>query len=371
MSTERKPSYRLKLLLLFFAAVLLAALIVVFLIWGLPALSEAKQPKPVLKGKDCSLSNEAFAFYYWNEYMYCLNSGEQTPFDPDTPLSQQAYDDTLSWEDYLIRQALSSAEQTLAFVRAAQLAGFSLPEEYQSSLDSQLEGCLQQAEYAQMTPDAYFESLYGAGATQEGFQEYLTNSYLATTYTDELYDSFCFTSEQLDEFYAQNQTLFEGSDTILDDVHPCSLRCIFLVPSGEGESLMQETKDSAEMLFTEWKKDPTEEAFKKLADVYNQDTAADADGLYRDVCPGQAEQCIDDWCFAPERKAGDCTLLELENGYVLLFYSAQAPLSRRQLACDAELRYEAYRSAVTQLVEDCSFILFPERVVLHDPSGLK
>lgn len=77
MKTEKKPfSPWKRLILLLLAALVLAGAVVFFLCRGLPVLQKkrAKLLDTVLEGAEVQLKNSEFAFYYWNEYMYCLGS---------------------------------------------------------------------------------------------------------------------------------------------------------------------------------------------------------------------------------------------------------------------------------------------------------
>lgn len=359
-----------RLILLLCVFPVLAAILVAAFVWVLPGIKNAKQkagPVIVLAGDNCSLTNEDFAFYYWSEYLYYLNQVDTPPFDTTRPLSEQAYDDSLSWQDYLIRQAMLTAEQTLAYSEAAEAEGFALPEEYQAQMDSQIQTHSEQAARLGTDLGTYLETRYGKGATEDAFRTYLYRTCLATAYTDHLYNSFTFTPAQVDDYLAQNHSQYEQLDGFGDTTATCSLRCIFLrFKPGVSE---QQLKDQAEMFYTEWQKNPTEETFAKLAAVYNEDEGG-VNGLYSAVYPGLMEPVVDKWCFSGIRSSGDCVLLPTENGYALVYYVAFNLLNRQQLLCEPDLRYETFRSTTTQLIDDCNFLFYPERVVLNPPSGL-
>lgn len=372
MSNETKnASGKRRLIVLLILFVILAAILVTCIVWVFPRMTKKPQSDPgptvVLTCDSCSLTNESFAFYYWSEYLYYLNQTEATPFDTAKPLSEQAYDETMSWQDYLIRQALLSAEQTIAFSDAAENEGFALPEDYQAQLDAQIDTYLQQAARAGTDLKTYLETRYGKGARESEFRDYLRRTYLATAYTDHLYESFVITPEQADAYLAQNRSDYETLDGFGDTTRPCALRCLFL--NRKSDVSDQQLLDQAQMLYTEWEKDPTEETFAKLAAVYNEDDGG-ADGLYSAVYPGQMETVVDAWCFSPVRVPGDGELLPAENGYVLVYYIGLNALNREQLLCEEDLRYELFRNATAQCIDECHFLFYPELVSLKQPSGL-
>ncbi|MCQ2418994.1 MAG: hypothetical protein MJ085_04330 [Clostridia bacterium] len=356
------------LILLLSLFLILAVILIVVIVRILPGMKKPQKkagPAVVLTSNNCSLTNEAFAFYYWGEYLYYLNQVDHPPFDTSRPLSEQPYDDSLSWQDYLIRQAMLTAEQTIAFSEAAEAEGFTLPEEYQAQMDEQIQAHCEQASQVGLELGAYLESRYGKGATEDFFRDYLYRTSLATAYTDHLYNSFVFTPTQADAYLEKNRSQYENLDGYGDTSGTCSLRCIFLrLKPGVSE---QQLKDQAEMFYTEWQKDPTEEAFAKLAAVYNEDDGC-TDGLYSAVYPGLLEPAVDSWCFSKLRKPGDCVLLPTDDGYVLVYYVTFNMLNRQQLLCEPDLRYETFRSTTTQLIDNCNFLFYPELVELNQPS---
>lgn len=372
MSNETKnASGKRRLIILLILFVILAAVLVTCIVWVLPRVTKKPQadlgPTVVLTCDSCSLTNESFAFYYWSEYLYYLSNTETTPFDTTKPLSEQAYDDTLTWQDYLIRQALLSAEQTIAFSEAAKAEGFALPEEYQTQLDEQLNNDLQLAAKAGTDLKTYLETRYGKGARESEFRDYLSRTYLATAYTDHLYESIVITPEQADTYLAQNRSDYEALEGFGDTSRSCALRCLFLDQKSDVSD--QQLLDQVQMLYTEWEKNPTEETFAKLAAVYNEDEGG-VDGLYSAVYPGQMEAVVDAWCFSPLRAPGDCELLPAENGYVLVYYITFNALNCEQMLCEDDLRYELYRNVTAQCIDECHFLFYPELVSLKQPSGL-
>ena len=96
------------------------------------------------------LTNEELSFYYWGEYYYFLQSYGMA-FDPSLPLSEQAYDDDETWEDYFEDSAMASIQQTCALKLEAEAAGFQMPEEYQTQYDDTISYLAENAQYAGFT----------------------------------------------------------------------------------------------------------------------------------------------------------------------------------------------------------------------------
>jgi hypothetical protein len=76
---------------------------------------------------------------------------------------------------------------------------------------------------------------------------------------------------------------------------------------------------SAELLILEWKKaGKTEEAMIKLMDEHGADQGG---GQLYIIDPGDFIEEIDAWCFDPNRKPGDCAVIENSYGYSVCYIS--------------------------------------------------
>lgn len=377
---EEATLRRMKAVCIALAVLILAAVgIIVWLLVGRGAQEDASAAAPVydpdavvLSADGYSMTNLQFSYYFWSEYVYTLSGSTSAPFDTSVALDEQWYDSTTTWEDYLIEQAMNTAKQTAALSAAAEAAGFTLPEDYQNSLDEQLSAYRQRAEdggYSDV--DAFLVSLYGEGATEQTFSQYLQDSFVASAYSDMLYAEPSFTDQEISDYYDRYADEYAQELGIeKDDSCPCDLRCIFLTPETDDEAGWAAVKEQADTIYAQWQADPTEEAFAALAEEYNQDTLAEEGGLYASVTQGQAEDVIDQWCFDPARTAGDTTLLEIASGYVLIYYSARGDTPSWKLSAEADLRYEAYQSTITGLVDDFGFTVHTDAIVLVTPSAL-
>jgi hypothetical protein len=195
--------------------------------------------------------------------------------------------------------------------------------------------------------------------------------FLASAYSDWLYAEPTFTQQQLSDYYDLYADEYEQDYGVAkDDSRPCDLRCIFLVPETDDEEGWADAEEQAQALQAQWQADATEEHFAALADEYNQDTQADEGGLYASVQSGQAETVIDDWCFDASRVVGDETLLQIDSGYVLIYYAAQGDTPCWQLSAEADLRYETYYSTIRSLVDAQNFAVDRAVIVLPTPSGI-
>ena len=88
-----------------------------------------------------------------------------------------------TWADDFITAALSAAQHNYALADAAKAAGFELSEEQIKSLDTDLATmALYATLYGYGDTDAYLRAMYGKGASEESFREYMMTQTLATAY---------------------------------------------------------------------------------------------------------------------------------------------------------------------------------------------
>lgn len=84
----------------------------------------------------------------------------------------------------------------------------------------------------------------------------------------------------------------------------------------------KEAYEKAELILREYLNgDRTEERFGELANANSTDTGSnEAGGLYEEVAPGAMLETFDDWCFDPDRKAGDVGIVETVYGYHIMYF---------------------------------------------------
>lgn len=114
--------------------------------------------------------------------------------------------------------------------------------------------------------------------------------------------------------------------------------------------LQSDAKANAEETLQAWKADgSSEDMFAKLADEKSDDAAEG--GLYQQVYHNQMVQGFNDWCFATERKAGDCEIVESTYGYHIIYFVGQ-DLPYWQVRVTNALRNTDYNNWLTSLQQE-------------------
>ena len=187
-----------------------AALVVVVALAAAGILLRPGDRGPVLTCGDYALDNTTLAYYYWSEYFYFAEAyGDylEGTVDFSQPLKKQPYDDTMSWEDYLLEETLNTVRDTMVMVFAAEEAGFVLPAEYDTALQQVLLNfsvAAQEAGYQSL--EAYLRASYGKGAETDSFETYLYQSHLAAAYADHLLEQCLPTDQEARDYFSQRQS---------------------------------------------------------------------------------------------------------------------------------------------------------------------
>ena len=101
-----------------------------------------------------------------------------------------------------------------------------------------------------------------------------------------------------------------------------NVRHILIQPEDTSDKAsLAESEETAQTLYAQWKKNPTEDYFKELAEKNSKDTGSSSNGgLYENVYPGQMVQSFNDWCFDSSRKKGDTGIVKTDYGYHIMYF---------------------------------------------------
>lgn len=334
-------------------------------------------PKPVLAcaAADYTMNADQFQYYFCYQYAGILDTYGDQAFDPKQPLSQQSYDETQSWEAFLVSQALTLAEQTAQLCLAAEAAGFTLPAT--GDLDTAAAQTAKESGYVNQSGNgdvnAYLTAYYGKGATLEGYREFLEDMALASAYSEHLHTVWEFTDEEIEAFYdSRAEDYAESFDLPKTDDRQMDVRLIRFYPDDPGSAAhWSDAEARANAVLEEFRRNPSDEAFAALADAHTEDFNAPEGGLYAQISPGMLAQGINDWLYpeGEERKSGDCAILEDYDACVLCYVSAVSDRPYWMSVVENDMRYEQYFSAFAQLQQDFEFEKFPENVDLRVPTA--
>jgi len=295
------------------------------------------------------ISNAELNYFYMdavnNFYSSYGSYAAMFGLDVTKPLNEQVVDASSgrTWADDFLNTAKDSAKAAYALYDAAEAAGFVLPEEDQSSIDSAISNMDVYATlYGYSDANSYLKAFYGNGASLESYQDYCELTALAQayqehyseslTYTDadlraqeeenyNAYSSYSFQSYYLptSKFLSGGTTDADGNTTYSDEEEAASVAAA----EEAAKSLTSEKIDSVKAL---------DDAIAALP--VNKDTeaasTANADKLYNSINSFYA-----DWLADSSRKEGDLayfantststdedgTETTTVNGYYVVYYT--------------------------------------------------
>ena len=105
-----------------------------------------------------------------------------------------------------------------------------------------------------------------------------------------------------------------------DEGGTVDVRHILFTSSSYG-SAEKALKKAQEVLALYQKSSGGEQAFAELALTYSEDAGSYYHGgLYENVSQGAMVKNFNDWCFNPERRAGDVEIIETDYGYHIMYF---------------------------------------------------
>jgi hypothetical protein len=120
---------------------------------------------------------------------------------------------------------------------------------------------------------------------------------------------------------------------------------IFLSSKDEGS--MEKAKTTADAILKEYNEDATEEHFKKLEST---DGYGKGNGKVEGGVKNALGDSVDAWLFASDRKAGDVSTIEGEEGYYVIYFAGN---NETKWKIDAEnaLRSNDYNEAIHEFTD--------------------
>ena len=189
---EQKEAKKLKIYTIVFSVVVIAMLVIAIGFGAYNGITnsgiiERNTVAATVNGHDIS---SAELNYYYIDYInnFSSENSDWLPYLLDTtkPLDQQFYNEAenQTWADYFLDAALESAASTYALADAANAAGHTATDAELLSVDTAIQNSTFYAMYSYGFPDlqTYLKAMYGPGANEETYREYLTTSVLASSY---------------------------------------------------------------------------------------------------------------------------------------------------------------------------------------------
>ena len=324
---EQKEAKKLKIYTAVFTGVL-AVLLVLALVFGVSKFitNNGILERNTVAGTigEHELSNADLNYYYVDQINEFLNQygsyASMFGLDLTKPLNEQVTNQETgaTWADDFITSAISAAKHNYALIDAAMAAGYELSEEELTSIDNNINTMALYANlYGYADAESYIRAMYGKGANEKSFREYLHAQALATSYynhygTSLSYDDAALSAEDeantahynayhynayymlVSKFYEGGTKDENGTTTYSDDEKAAGLKKAEETAKAlaEGEYASVEDLDNA-----------------IAALPINAESTTASSTAYNDTAYNSINQYIRDWVTDPSRKANDMTYL--------------------------------------------------------------
>lgn len=350
---EQKEAKKLKAYTSAFVSVL-CALLVIAVVIGVSQFITAngireKNTVAMTVGEH-EISNAELSYYYMNTInnFYSKNGSYASILGLDTtkPLDEQYYfgdENGQTWAEYFLESAKASVQSVYAVVDAANAAGYTLSEAEAASVENAVSSAsLYASIYGYADVETYLKSMYGNGATEEGYRTYVENSLLADSYYSAYAESLTYEDADLRAKEAENFDLYSAYD--YNYYHLQANRFLEGGTTGEDgnvtytdaekEASVALAKEAAEALAAQEYASVEEFDAAIAAMEINADTEDTASTGYDDQPYGSIASVISQWLSDSSRKAGDVACLEnattstdedgnetkTVNGYYIVYY---------------------------------------------------
>ena len=353
--TEKKQAKEVKAYTIAFAAIMAIVLVVAIVVGvqkGISASGVREKNTVAYTVGSHELSNADLSYFFIDSINnFSTQYGPYASFmgiDLTKPLDEQYMDDaqTTTWADDFMNTAKDSAKSVYAIVDAAEAAGHTLTEEETAQVDLAMTNV---ESYAQLSGAGsvknYLKAVYGPGASESSYREYLEASILADSYRAAYADSLKFEDADLREAEKENYNAYSSFSFYTYYVDASR----FLEGGTEDEegnvTYSQAEKDAAAKAAEAAAKvlveaTNTDELNMAIADMeINKDQTAKAtfhdNMLYGEMAANYAEDAIK-WISDTSRKAGEISMypndtesldedgnsVTTTNGYVIVMYES-------------------------------------------------
>ncbi|MBR5126597.1 MAG: peptidylprolyl isomerase [Oscillospiraceae bacterium] len=344
---EQKEAKKVKIYTIAFTVVLIALLVIAVTVGVTQTINNSgnrERNTVAMTAGSHEISNAELNYYYIDTVnnFYSQNASYAALFGMDLskPLNEQVMDPETgdTWADYLLDSAKNTAVNVYAMNDAAAAAGFAAPADVEATVNSTVTTMSMYANiYGYADLETYLKTMYGKGASEEGYRNYIHMSLLADAYNNAYSESLVYEDADLraaeadnfhkysgftyNYYYLPATRFLEGGTTAEDGTVTYS--------DEETAASVAAAKEAAQSLVSEdiTSVEALDSAIASLP--VNKDTT-DVSTYYNDNPYGSIPAVIYEWLADDARKEGDLTVLENSytdtegkttvNGYYVIYF---------------------------------------------------
>lgn len=258
-------------------AIVLAVLLVAGIAWSVIDNTGLLQRTTVsLESEHYKIDNAMLAYYYRTEYTnfvsqyaYYLTS---IGLDTSKSLKTQEYSKGMTWYEYFLDAAITSAKDQMILCEAALATGKVLGDEQKEDIQEAIDTIKSNAKTYGMSVDNYLSGVYGTGVKLSDVEKCLEMSALAQVQYDAMLDSYKWTDEDYDKWAEKEDNL---SSIWFADYMSYKFKATF--DKDDDDEKKSEARQAAEKLAKELAENKTEQAFLDWIIKYEESLKKDDD----------------------------------------------------------------------------------------------
>ena len=243
--------------------------------------------------------------------------------DPAKPLSEQAYNDDITWADYFLEGALDQAKREHLLYAAAMADGFTLSEaETQTMDDTFAQISMYASLYGYPDMNTYLRAMYGPGANEDSYYDHYVRSTVASAYYDahnanlEINDADirAYEADRYHEFSSYSFATYHlnTSDYLTGGTEDAEGNVVYT--DAERQEAREAAEADAQLLAKSASVEELDQAIAALA--VSKDSSAVKSTVFNDSVYNGTSTIYRDWLAEDGRKEGDCTVVPYETTVV-------------------------------------------------------
>ncbi|MBR5537971.1 MAG: peptidylprolyl isomerase [Clostridia bacterium] len=244
-------------------------------------------------------------------------------------------DSTMTWKQYFMEEAKSSAEEISVLYQEAQKAGYEMTDYDQTQFDAYFTQLTKAANEAGVNEAKYLKMIYGNGVDRAAVEEYYGKRCLAAGYYETVVDGFGINDAMANDYYVLHQSEYDlveyySYNVAFDVVTFTEGSTEEGAPKNtqEAEALTQANMDAAkaeaEHMLSELKADGSN--FDETVKQHLEEGVTYGTGR-KEHTLAEAANVIQTWLKMEGREAGDMEMLldETNKAYVVVVYLGTHP----------------------------------------------
>lgn len=276
--------------------------------------------------------NYYFEYVYMQYYNAVSSMGDMgSSMLPDTAngtLKSQIYDETTgqTWSDFFGDLALEQMKTDNKIYVEATKAGYQLTDDDKTRMEADIESLKTGAVANGYTSlNDYLKLVYGKSMDEATYRKEVERSYLITSYTNYMQESFTYTPEALETYYNENKDTFDTftyryfmvtAATVNESDYPDD-DAAYQAAKAEAIAAAGVTANAFAAKITD------EQTFIEAAREYDPETNKEDSATQRVYKGDLLGSTYGEWLRDASRQYGDVTTIESNNGYYVVFYGSR------------------------------------------------